>query len=391
MPSCVGFSDPDELVGEAAKINHHATRNRLISRDSVFDVKRLLGRPYADPGMWTNGYKELPFSVMNRDGKPVIMVQHGATIKKLRPEDISAILLGQMREIVSVCLKEKVTKAVITVPSHFDVAQRQATLDACDIAGLEVVQMIDDSTAIAIAYGHRDRRMKRTVLIYDMGGGTLEVSIVSIDCNTYIALATSGDQNLGGEDFTNRLVGHFSDEFKRVNSDQMLNTKSSIAKLKAACEEAKRTLGYQSDTAVEVDNLDIAKGYDGDLSLVYTAVGLKSSLGLKKFEQICDDLFTRALRPVSKVMEDAKLDKGAIDEIIMVGGGTRMKKIGAMLTEFFDGKEPNNLVKLLDTRQAVVYGAAIYATCGDGPSGPIDVNGTLSTVRMLREEDSESE
>ncbi|QLL31707.1 hypothetical protein HG536_0B05720 [Torulaspora globosa] len=339
-PSYVAFTDTERLIGDAAKnqaaINPHNT---------VFDAKRLIGRKFDDPEV-INDAKHFPFKVINKEGKPVVQVEYKGETKTFTPEEISSMVLGKMKETAEGYLGTKINDAVVTVPAYFNDSQRQATKDAGTIAGLNVLRIINEPTAAAIAYGlDKKGRAEHNVLIFDLGGGTFDVSLLSIDEGIFEVKATAGDTHLGGEDFDNRLVTHLANEFKRKNKKDLTQNQRSLRRLRTAAERAKRALSSSSQTSVEIDSL-------------FEGIDFYTSITRARFEELCADMFRSTLEPVEKVLRDSKLDKSQIDEIVLVGGSTRIPKIQKLVSDFFNGKEPN---KSINPDEAVAYGAAVQA------------------------------
>ena len=343
-PSYVAFTDTERLIGDAAK--NQAAMNPA---NTVFDAKRLIGRKFADPEVQEDA-KHFPFKITDKGGKPNIQVEFKGETKVFTPEEISSFILTKMKEIAESYLGTKISDAVVTVPAYFNDSQRQATKDAGLIAGLNVLRIINEPTAAAIAYGLDKKGTasgagEKNVLIFDLGGGTFDVSLLAIDEGIFEVKATAGDTHLGGEDFDNRLVNHFVQEFKRKNKKDISTNQRSLRRLRTACERAKRTLSSSAQTSIEIDSL-------------YEGVDFYTSITRARFEELCADLFRGTLDPVEKVLKDAKLDKSQVDEIVLVGGSTRIPKIQKLVSDFFNGKEPN---KSINPDEAVAYGAAVQA------------------------------
>ncbi|CCK69457.1 Hsp70 family chaperone SSA4 KNAG_0C03530 [Huiozyma naganishii CBS 8797] len=339
-PSYVAFTDTERLIGDAAKnqaaINPHNT---------VFDAKRLIGRKFDDPEV-TADAKHYPFKVVNKEGKPAVQVEFKGETKTFTPEEISSMVLTKMKETAENFLGTKVNDAVVTVPAYFNDSQRQATKDAGTISGLNVLRIINEPTAAAIAYGlDKKGTAEHNVLIFDLGGGTFDVSLLSIDDGIFEVKATAGDTHLGGEDFDNRLVNHLAEEFKRKNKKDLTTNQRSLRRLRTAAERAKRALSSSAQTSIEIDSL-------------YEGIDFYTSLTRARFEELCADLFRSTIDPVEKVLRDAKLDKSQIDEIVLVGGSTRIPKVQKLVSDFFNGKEPN---RSINPDEAVAYGAAVQA------------------------------
>ncbi|EDW38298.1 GL12089 [Drosophila persimilis] len=338
--SYVAFTDTARLIGDAAKNLVTVNPNQRI-----FDSKRLIGRKFKDSAVQAD-MKYWPFDVVSVDGKPKIEVTYKDEKKTFFAEEISAMVLTKMKETAEEYLGKTVTKAVISVPAHFNDSQRQATKDAGTIAGLKVLRIINEPTAAAIAYGLDKKAVGgRNVLIFDLGGGTFDVSILSINDGIFKVKSTAGDTHLGGEDFDNRLVTHFVQEFNRNHKKDLTSNKCALRRLRTACERAKRTLSSSTLARVEIDSL--FEGTD-----FYTSITRAS------FEELNADLFRSTMDPVEKALRDAKLDKSAIHDIVLVGGSTRIPKVQRLLQDLFNGKELN---KSIDPDEAVAYGAAVQA------------------------------
>jgi len=344
-PSYVAFSDTERLIGDAAK-----NQVAMNPTNTVFDAKRLIGRKYEDSCVQSD-MKHWPFHVKNDAGKPKISVDYKGETKVFSPEEVSSMVLTKMKETADAYLGTSIKDAVITVPAYFNDSQRQATKDAGTISGMNVLRIINEPTAAAIAYG-LDKKIggERNVLIFDLGGGTFDVSILTIEDGIFEVKSTAGDTHLGGEDFDNRLVNHFVQEFKRKYKKDLTENKRSLRRLRTACERAKRTLSSSTQASIEIDSL-----YDG--------VDFYTSVTRARFEELCADLFRGTLDPVEKSLRDAKLDKGQIQEIVLVGGSTRIPKIQKLLQDFFNGKELN---KSINPDEAVAYGAAVQAAILSG-------------------------
>ncbi|TRY74890.1 hypothetical protein TCAL_04517 [Tigriopus californicus] len=291
--------------------------------------------------------KHWPFHVVEIGGKPKIQVEYKCEQKTFNPEEISSMVLVKMRETAEAYLGSSVKDAVITVPAYFNDSQRQATKDAGAISGLNVLRIINEPTAAAIAYGLDKKKgaKESNVLIFDLGGGTFDVSILTIEDGIFEVKSTAGDTHLGGEDFDNRLVDHFVKEFQRKHKKDMSSNKRAIRRLRTACERAKRTLSASAQANIEIDSL-------------FEGIDFYTSITRARFEELCADLFRATLDPVEKSLRDAKMDKSAIHDIVLVGGSTRIPKIQKLLQEFFNGKELN---KSINPDEAVAYGAAVQA------------------------------
>ena len=340
-PSYVAFNENERLLGNAAK--SQCTQNPT---NTVFDAKRLIGRSFNDE-LVQSDIKHFPYTVIpNKDGKTAIMVNYKGEDKVFQPEEISSMVLTKMKEIAEAYLGSKVTDAVITVPAYFNDAQRQATKDAGTIAGLNVMRIINEPTAAAIAYGlDKKGNGEKNILIYDLGGGTFDVTIMTIEDGIFEVKSTAGDTHLGGEDFDRRLMEHFIQDFKRKHKKDISDNKKSLRRLQTACETAKKTLSSSTTATLEIDSL-------------FEGIDYNSIITRARFEDICSDLFKKTFDPVDKVLKDAKISKSQIHEIVLVGGSTRIPKIQTQLTEYFNGKE---LCKGINPDEAVAYGAAVQA------------------------------
>lgn len=346
-PSYVAFTDTERLIGQAAQ--EQVARN---PENTVFDAKRLIGRAWSDSTVQSD-MKHWPFKVCNQNGKPAIQVEFKGQKKIFRPEEISSMVLTKMKETAETYLGHKVTDAVITVPAYFNDGQRQATKDGGAIAGLNVLRIINEPTAAALAYGldKKVRKDEMNVLIFDLGGGTFDVSILNIsEGSLFEVKSTAGDTHLGGEDFDNLMLQHFQQEFKRRYGKEISSNPRAIRRLRTACERAKRTLSSSTEATLEIDSL-----YDG--------IDFHSKISRARFEELCAALFRKTLEPVEQALRDAKLDKRSIDEIVLVGGSTRIPKIQKLLKEFFHGKDLNMSI---NPDEAVAYGAAVQAAIISG-------------------------
>ena len=339
-PSYVAFTETERLIGDAAK-----NQVAMNPTNTIFDAKRLIGRKFDDPAVQSD-MKHWPFEVVSVDGKPKIQVFYKDEKKTFFPEEISSMVLTKMKETAEAYLGKTVTNAVITVPAYFNDSQRQATKDAGTIAGLNVLRIINEPTAAAIAYGLDKKAVgERNVLIFDLGGGTFDVSILSIDDGIFEVKSTAGDTHLGGEDFDNRLVTHFVQEFKRKHKKDLTTNKRALRRLRTACERAKRTLSSSTQASIEIDSL-------------FEGTDFYTSITRARFEELNADLFRSTMDPVEKAIRDAKLDKSAIHDIVLVGGSTRIPKVQRLLQDLFNGKELN---KSINPDEAVAYGAAVQA------------------------------
>merc|ERR1712236_195257 len=339
-PSYVAFTDTERLIGDAAK-----NQVAINPVNTVFDAKRLIGRKFDDSIVQAD-MKHWPFKVVNDNTKPKLSVDFKGETKSFFPEEISSMVLNKMRDTAEAYLGSTVKDAVITVPAYFNDSQRQATKDAGTISGLNVLRIINEPTAAAIAYG-LDKKVggERNVLIFDLGGGTFDVSILTIEDGIFEVKSTAGDTHLGGEDFDNRMVNHFLQEFKRKYKKDPQDNKRALRRLRTACERAKRTLSSSTQASIEIDSL-------------YEGIDFYTSITRARFEELCADLFRGTLDPVEKSLRDAKMDKGSIQEIVLVGGSTRIPKVQKLLQDFFNGKELN---KSINPDEAVAYGAAVQA------------------------------
>jgi heat shock protein 1/8 len=339
-PSYVAFTDSERLIGDSAK-----NQVALNPHNTVFDAKRLIGRRFDDSHVQSD-MAHWPFKVVNRDGKPYVQVQYKNETCTFSPEEISSMILTKMKECAESFLGQTVKKAVVTVPAYFNDSQRQATKDAGVIANLDVLRIINEPTAAAIAYGlNKNVQSERNVLIFDLGGGTFDVSILAIEEGVFEVKATAGDTHLGGEDFDNRMVEHFRQEFKLKYKKDLADNPRALRRLRTACERAKRNLSSAAKTTIQIDSL-------------MDNIDFTSQVTRAKFEQLNADLFRATLDPVKKVLSDSKLDKGQIHDVVLVGGSTRIPKIQDMLKEYFNGKELN---KSINPDEAVAYGAAVQA------------------------------
>jgi len=340
-PSYVSFSQQERLVGLAAK--NQSARNPV---NTVFDAKRLIGRKYDDPIVQAD-CKLWPFKVVKgSQGRPVIQVSFKGEDRQFFPEEISSMVLGKMKQTAEAYTGENVKEAVITVPAYFNDSQRQATKDAGRIAELNVLRIINEPTAAAIAYGlDKNEDDEKNVLIFDLGGGTFDVSLLTIDDGVFEVMATAGDTHLGGEDFDNKLVDHCKAEFKRKHGKDISKNPRAMRRLRTQCEAAKRTLSAAVRATIEIDSLFEGEDYF-------------TSITRAKFEQLCSEEFNNCLGPCRKVLTDAKIAKTEVHEVVLVGGSTRIPKIQSLLSNFFNGKELN---KSINPDEAVAWGAAVQA------------------------------
>ncbi|KAL1748012.1 heat shock protein 70 family [Schizophyllum fasciatum] len=350
-PSWVSFTEDERLIGDAAKNAFHTN-----AQNTVFDAKRLIGRKFDDPEVQKD-MKHWPFKIVEKAGKPLIQVHYKGDLKTFTPEEISAMVLTKMKETAEAYLGEKVTHAVVTVPAYFNDAQRQATKDAGTIAGLEVLRIINEPTAAAIAYGLNKKGGESQIIVYDLGGGTFDVSLLSIDDGVFEVLATAGDTHLGGEDFDNRVIEYMLKQYKKRTGTDVSKNLRALGKLKREVEKAKRTLSSQQSTRIEIESFE-----DGN--------DFSETLTRAKFEEINIDLFRKTMKPVEQVLKDAGVKKDDVDEVVLVGGSTRIPKVQQLLKEFFGGKEPS---KGINPDEAVAYGAAVQAGVLSGAEGSGEV------------------
>tara|TARA_B100001175_G_scaffold317919_1_gene337602 strand:- start:48529 stop:50427 length:1899 start_codon:yes stop_codon:yes gene_type:complete len=341
-PSYVSFTETERLIGDAAK-----NQVAMNVHNTVFDAKRLIGRKFADSAVQSD-IKHFPYKVISGENdKPMVEVNYKGEIKQFSSEEISSMVLTKMKTIAESYLGTDVTQAVVTVPAYFNDSQRQATKDAGTIAGLEVLRIINEPTAASLAYGLDKNKGdgEKTILIYDLGGGTFDTSILTIEDGIFEVLSTAGDTHLGGEDFDNKIVDYFCQEIKRKLKKDVKTNPRSLRRLRTACERAKRTLSSSTQACVEIDSL-----IDG--------IDFNSTITRARFEDICATDFRKCMIPVEQVLKDAKKSKSEIDEIVLVGGSTRIPKIQGLLSEFFNGKELNHSI---NPDEAVAYGAAVQA------------------------------
>tara|TARA_B100001175_G_scaffold259166_1_gene227811 strand:+ start:10512 stop:12446 length:1935 start_codon:yes stop_codon:yes gene_type:complete len=339
-PSYVAFTDTERLIGNAAK--NQSSQN---PENTIFDAKRLIGRNFNDPST-QNDIKHFPYKVIDKNNKPIIEAIYKNEIKNFQPEEISSMVLIKMKETAEAYLGEIVDSAVITVPAYFNDSQRQSTKDAGAIAGLNVLRIINEPTAAAIAYGLDNKtEEEKNILIYDLGGGTFDVTLLSIEDGVFEVKATAGDTRLGGEDFDTRLVQHFSQDFKRKHKKDLSENKRSVRRLRTACENLKKTLSASTQATIEIDSL-------------FEGIDYTSNITRARFEELCGDLFRKTFEPVEKVIKDSKISKSNIHEVVLVGGSTRIPKIQNQLENFFNGKSLN---KSINPDEAVAYGAAVQA------------------------------
>jgi L1 cell adhesion molecule like protein len=364
-PSYVAFTDSERLIGDAAK-----NQVAMNPENTVFDAKRLIGRRFSDSVVQAD-MKHWPFKVVSKEGdKPFIQVTYKGETKTFAPEEISSMVLIKMKEIAEAYLGKNVKDAVITVPAYFNDGQRQATKDAGAIAGLNVLRIINEPTAAAIAYGLDKRKSGEcNILIFDLGGGTFDVSLLTLDDGIFEVKATAGDTHLGGEDFDNRMVSYFIEEFKRKYKHDISKNQRAVRRLRTACERAKRTLSSSTQASIEIDSL-------------YEGIDFYTSITRARFEELCIDLFRKCIAPVEQVLRDGKMDKKSIHEIVLVGGSTRIPKVQQLLQDFFNGKELN---KSINPDEAVAYGAAVQAAIlkGEGGKKKLKISYFLMSLHCL--------
>jgi len=357
-PSYVAFTDTERLIGDPAK-----NQVAINPTNTIFDAKRLIGRKFEDSTVQAD-MKHWPFTVVDAAGKPKLEVEYQNENKQFTPEEISAMVLTKMKETAEAYLGCDVKDAVVTVPAYFNDSQRQATKDAGVICGLNVLRIINEPTAAAIAYGLDKKKgaAECNVLIFDLGGGTFDVSILTIEEGIFEVKSTAGDTHLGGEDFDNRMVDHFVNEFKRKHKKDIKGNKRALRRLRTACERAKRTLSASAQANIEIDSL-------------FEGIDFYTSITRARFEELCSDLFKGTLEPVEKAMRDAKMDKSSVNDIVLVGGSTRIPKIQKLLQDFFNGKELN---RSINPDEAVAYGAAVQAAILTG-----DTSEAVSDLLLL--------
>jgi len=340
-PSIVAFNETERLVGEPAK--NQAPMN---PENTIYEIKRFMGKRFEERQV-QNDIKLCSYKVVEKEGNPVVDVQYMNERKQFRPEEISATILSYMKAQAEAYLGETVTDAVITVPAYFNDQSRQATKDAGTIAGLNVLRIINEPTAASIAYGLDKLSDKdaKNICVVDLGGGTSDFSILTIDGGVFEVLATSGDSHLGGSDFDTRLVQYFTEEFKKKHKLDISNNSRALRRLRTACERVKKTLSVNNMAQIEVDSL-----MDGQ--------DLNSSISRAKFEDICSDLFQRTIKPLDEVFKVAKIAKSDIHDVVLVGGTTRIPKIQELVKNYFNGKQ---LCNSINPDEAVAYGAAVMA------------------------------
>merc|ERR1711985_227433 len=352
-PSYVAFTDTERLIGDAAK-----NQCAMNPTNTIFDAKRLIGRKFNDPVVQSD-MKHWPFKLVDDKGTPKLQVTYKGEEKTFAAEEVSSMVLTKMKETAEAFTGKDIKDVVVTVPAYFNDSQRQATKDAGTIAGLNVMRIINEPTAAAIAYGlDKKTTGERNVLIFDLGGGTFDVSLLTIEEGIFEVKSTAGDTHLGGEDFDNRLVNHFVNEFKRKHKKDLSSNSRALRRLRTACERAKRTLSSSAQTSIEIDSL-------------YEGIDFYTSITRARFEELCQDLFRSTMEPVERVLRDAKIDKSSVHEIVLVGGSTRIPRIQKLVSDFFNGKEPN---KSINPDEAVAYGAAVQAcVLTGGTTGDTDL------------------
>lgn len=345
-PSYVAFTDNERIIGNGAK-----SQSAQNPTNTIYDAKRLMGMKYNDPKVQSD-IKHFGYEVKSgKDDIPTIHAEFKGEKKQFKPEEISSMILTKMKETAESFLGQSVSSAVITVPAYFNDAQRQATKDAGTIAGLEIKRIINEPTAAAIAYGlDKKGKGEQNILIYDLGGGTFDVSLLSIDDGIFEVKATAGDTHLGGEDLDRRLMEHLMTEFKRKHKHDISDSKRALRRLQTACENAKKTLSTSTIASVEIDAL-------------YEGIDFMTTISRAKFEDMCSDLFRKTFEPVEKVLRDAKVSKSDVHEIVLVGGSTRIPKIQNQLSEYFHGKQ---LCQGINPDEAVAYGAAVQGAILSG-------------------------
>ena len=342
-PSYVSFTD-ERIIGDGAK-----SQSAMNPENTIFETKRLIGRNFDDPSVQSD-LKNFPFAVVAKDGKPYIQATYKSELKTFSPEEISSMILTKMKEVAEAYIGETVSDAVVTVPAYFNDSQRQATKDAGVIAGLNVLRIINEPTAAAIAYGLDRKNTEQTILVFDLGGGTFDVSLLVIDDGIFEVKATAGNTHLGGSDFDNILMKYFMDEFKRKSKIDISGNKRALRRLKTSCERAKKTLSSSATASLELESL--AEGVD-----------FFTSITRARFESLCMNLFNECLTPVTRVLQDAGVSKSQVNDIVLVGGSTRIPKVQEVLRNFVGGKE---LSKGINPDEAVAYGAAVQAAILSG-------------------------
>jgi len=365
-PSWVSFGEEERLIGDAAK-----TTSTSNPTNTIYDIKRFMGRKFSDP-IVQEEIKRVPYKVVKVDGDKIkVEVTYKGEIKQFSPEEISAMILSNLKESAESFLGHKVSKAVVTVPAYFNDAQRQATKDAGTIAGLEILRIINEPTAAAIAYGldKIKEEKERNIVVFDCGGGTHDVSILSLDGGIFEVKSTNGNSHLGGEDFDYRLINYCLEELKKkfkvelstIPAERMKKIK---ARLHIACEKAKRQLSTSSTAQIELDSL-----YDGQ--------DFNTVISKAKFEGLCLDLFNATIAPLEQALKDAKMSKAQIDSIVLVGGSTRVPKVQELLAAFFN-MDTTKLCREINPDEAVAHGATVQAAILSGVSSE-----TLDSILLL--------
>ena len=359
-PSYVAFTDTERLIGDAAK-----NQSGMNPENTLFDSKRLIGHKFYDKEVQED-IKNWPFKLINHDDKPMFQCMYKNEVCTFKPEEISSMVLSKLKETAEAYLGKTVKNAVITCPAYFNDAQRQATKDAGTIAGLNVVRIINEPTAAAIAYGLDKKNKEENIVVFDFGGGTLDISVLNIEDGVFEVKATNGDTHLGGEDLDNVLVDYLVSEFKRkyhvdIKEKNDQSSKKALRRLRTACERAKRTLSVSINANVEIDQL-----YGGN--------DFYTTITRARFEELADPIFKRCIKPLDKVLFDAKIDKSSIDEIVMIGGSSRIPKIQQLVSEYFNGKQLNLSI---NPDEAVAYGAAVQAAILSGQSKNEKLNEVL--------------
>jgi len=361
-PSVVAFTKEGRLVGEAAK-----NQAALDPSNTVYDAKRLIGRNFYDETVQAD-MKHWPFEIKNKDGKPVIQVEVEGKPKEFAAEEVSSMILTKMRKIAEGYLGTSVNNAVITCPAYFNDQQRASTKDAGSIASLKVLRVINEPTAAALAYGlDKKEQDESNILVFDLGGGTFDVTVLTIEKGVFEVASTNGDTHLGGEDFDQRIMDHLTKLFKRKHKKDLSGDKRALQKLKKEAERAKRTLSSTSQTRIEIEAL-----FDG--------VDFSETLTRAKFEELNLDLFKKTMKPVKKALEDAKYAKSDIDEVVLVGGSTRIPKVQQLLSNFFNGKELNQEI---NPDEAVAFGATVQGGILSGEGGEATKDVLLLDVAPL--------
>ncbi|KFY72054.1 hypothetical protein V499_07778 [Pseudogymnoascus sp. VKM F-103] len=350
-PSYVAFTEEERLVGDAAK--NQAAAN---PKNTIYDVKRMIGRKFSDKDVQAD-MKHFPFDVVQKDGKPNVRVEVNGSPKTFTPEEISGMILGKMKDVAESYLGKKVTHAVVTVPAYFNDNQRQATKDAGIIAGLNVLRIVNEPTAAALAYGLDKTDGERQIIVYDLGGGTFDVSLLSIDRGAFEVLSTAGDTHLGGEDFDQRVINFFAKQYNKKNDVDITKDLKTMGKLKREAEKAKRTLSSQMSTRIEIEAFHNGNDFSETLTRA-------------KFEELNMDLFKKTLKPVEQVLKDAKVKKEEVDDIVLVGGSTRIPKVQALIEEYFSGKKAS---KGINPDEAVAFGAAVQGGVLSGEEGTEEI------------------